>query len=215
MAKADLTKSHIAETFKKLAAQQHLRRISVRDIIQASDINRNTFYYHFSDKMDLVVWIFRSEFGEVMLENFQEEILICNTEVIGEKYVDFPFYIDTRSETNNLDLGEFWTLMGAYFLGQVNYYNHVLCSEDCDSLGDYLFKIYFKQLRKDILYAIGNKTPPENEITFLAGYFTNACVNYIINAMKHIDPYQMEHPSNLDKYSNISHSLIKHVCSKI
>lgn len=218
MAIAELTKTHIAENFKKLVVNQPAQCIYVRDIIQASEINRNTFYYHFSDKLDLIVWIFRTEFAEVMLQTFPKQDLVYDTEIPGDKYTDLPFYINMRSESNDLELGEFWEVFGTYLIDQFNYYNHIFRIDDCNLLIEYLYKIYFVQLQKDVLFAAGDKSIPENEVTFLAAYFTNACVNYIINAMKEIDPYQLEYPdedNNLTKYKNLSHKLIKHICEQI
>lgn len=55
------TKRVIAAAMKKLMQQKRLEEISVGEIIAESKISRNTFYYHFRDKYDLVNWIFRSE----------------------------------------------------------------------------------------------------------------------------------------------------------
>ena len=55
------TERVIAAAMKQLMQQKHLEDISVGEIIAESKISRNTFYYHFRDKYDLVNWIFRSE----------------------------------------------------------------------------------------------------------------------------------------------------------
>lgn len=214
MAKTDLTKSYIAKTFKKLASEQPVQHITIGNIVEACEINRNTFYYHFADKLDLTEWIFRLEFAEILKKELSDYPLISDTEIVAEKYSDLPFYVNTRSEKHNLNLGKFWGLFGNYMLDQNTYYSRVLCSGDCELLSNYLYRIYFIQLRNDILYAARDKLLPQNEITFLASYFTNATVNYVINAVKHINPFELGHPG-LYKYDNITHDLIKLVCSSV
>lgn len=61
MPNADITKRAIADTMKTLMASAPLAKISVGDIAKACGITRNSFYYHFQDKFDLVNWIFYTE----------------------------------------------------------------------------------------------------------------------------------------------------------
>lgn len=61
MPSANITKRAIAEAMKELMAEKPLAKISVGDIAAACGINRNTFYYHFRDKFDLVNWIFYTD----------------------------------------------------------------------------------------------------------------------------------------------------------
>lgn len=56
-----ITKKAIAQSIKELMKKEDLRKISVADIVQNCGINRQTFYYHFKDKYDLVNWIYYNE----------------------------------------------------------------------------------------------------------------------------------------------------------
>lgn len=58
---ADLTKHMLAEGLKKMMQTTPLSKISVGSISNFCKISRNTFYYHFKDKYDLVNWIFYTE----------------------------------------------------------------------------------------------------------------------------------------------------------
>lgn len=55
------TNRAIADAMKELMQQTPLEEISVGEIIRQAKVSRNTFYYHFKDKYDLVNWIFASE----------------------------------------------------------------------------------------------------------------------------------------------------------
>ncbi len=46
---SQLTKNAIVETTLRLSQQRPINKITVRDIVEACGITRNTFYYHFHD----------------------------------------------------------------------------------------------------------------------------------------------------------------------
>lgn len=66
MSSASITKTVLADSMKKLMAKQPLGKISVGEIVGHCGLNRNSFYYHFKDKYDLVNWIFYTEFAQAM-----------------------------------------------------------------------------------------------------------------------------------------------------
>lgn len=62
MAESLTTKKALANALKELLKTQPLEKISITEISEKCSLNRKSFYYHFSDKYDLVNWIFDSEF---------------------------------------------------------------------------------------------------------------------------------------------------------
>lgn len=66
---ADFTSKAIKETFISLLEERPLSKITVKDISEKCGINRNSFYYHYSDIQALI-----------------EEIIKEETEAIIEKY---------------------------------------------------------------------------------------------------------------------------------
>ncbi len=65
MSNSYIVKDALARALQSLVHEHPLSKISVKDITQACNISRNTFYYHFSDKYELISWIFQKD----MLEN--------------------------------------------------------------------------------------------------------------------------------------------------
>lgn len=51
-----LTKKAIVNSFIKLLNEKPLDKITVKNIAEDCGINRNTFYYHFSDIRELTVY---------------------------------------------------------------------------------------------------------------------------------------------------------------
>ena len=63
---ANFTKKAIKETFIELLASRPLAEISVRTISDECGINRNTFYYHYSDIPSLIEEIVTEEFNSII-----------------------------------------------------------------------------------------------------------------------------------------------------
>ncbi len=55
------TKKALAASLKKLLNHKTLDKITVKDIVEDCEVNRQTFYYHFQDIYALVEWIFITE----------------------------------------------------------------------------------------------------------------------------------------------------------
>ena len=62
---SSFTRKAIIEAFVKLLNERPLNKITIKDIVEECGINRNTFYYHFRDKYDLLNWIFDMDFFRI------------------------------------------------------------------------------------------------------------------------------------------------------
>lgn len=60
------TKVAIKETFLELLSTKPFDKITVRDIVETCGINRNTFYYYYSDIYDLLEEVFKKELTELL-----------------------------------------------------------------------------------------------------------------------------------------------------
>ncbi|OJF95925.1 dihydroxyacetone kinase transcriptional activator DhaS [Alkalibacterium sp. 20] len=59
-----ITKKIIANAFKSLMQKESFVKISVSEIMKTADMRRQTFYYHFQDKYELLEWVFKTESKE-------------------------------------------------------------------------------------------------------------------------------------------------------
>jgi probable dihydroxyacetone kinase regulator len=93
-----ITKKAIANSIKELMKKKDLQKISVSDIVEHCGINRQTFYYHFKDKYDLVNWIYYNEVVTAVVHNRNPEdwsgvMLAVLKSMQKEKY----FYLNALS----------------------------------------------------------------------------------------------------------------------
>ena len=86
------TKKALAAALKNAMRRKAFSKITVKEIIEACGVNRNTFYYHFKDIYDLLHWMFEEEAIDVV-KNF--DLLIDYEEAIRfvMNYVDENDYI--------------------------------------------------------------------------------------------------------------------------
>ena len=55
------TKKALSEALKEALKTKPFKKITVSELIEACNINRKTFYYHFEDIYALLVWTFEQE----------------------------------------------------------------------------------------------------------------------------------------------------------
>lgn len=108
MSDSILTKKAIATALKELTATKPFDKISISDITKYCGLNRQTFYYHFQDKYELLSWIYYTEgfsvvTHDISFDNWNEKILAflvvlrnnkvfyCNTIKCAEQ--DFVEYL--------------------------------------------------------------------------------------------------------------------------
>lgn len=59
------TKSMIAKTFLALSKTKDVDKITVKDLVEACHISRQTFYYHFQDLLEVIEWSVQQVFQEI------------------------------------------------------------------------------------------------------------------------------------------------------
>lgn len=84
------TKKALAASLKKLMSVKPLDKITVIDIVEDCEVNRQTFYYHFKDIYDLIEWTFLSEGtkaidGKKTYDTWQEGFLHTFEYVLANK----------------------------------------------------------------------------------------------------------------------------------
>ena len=92
MADSNITRNAMAAAMKTLMKEKKLSKISIADICGACGMNRNSFYYHFKDKYDLVNWIFYTEFvSNIQLEDYPDALHLLE-DICDYLYQERTFY---------------------------------------------------------------------------------------------------------------------------
>ena len=67
-------KEQIARTALELLEERKTRKLTVKDIVDACNITRQTFYYHFDDIPELFEWIIRKETDRLLSYSSGDDI---------------------------------------------------------------------------------------------------------------------------------------------
>lgn len=189
MSKTTITKEALAQALKSLAKKKTLAKITIKDITDYCDISRNTFYYHFSDKYDLVNWIFTSETLPV-INSFSEP------ERWWEGFVNLCRYLYENRD---------FYLDALQYIGQ-------------NSLREHLMEFYVELLEIHIstLYSrLGYKLAPD-ELKILARMQAHSYVGIILdwvdsgmqdNYLKYFEQLKMVNKMGNENYSLLNEML--------
>ncbi len=70
MSESANTKKAIADGFRTLMGKKTFEKITISDITSVCGLNRQTFYYHFQDKYDLLNWIFYNDIIDTLTSDY-------------------------------------------------------------------------------------------------------------------------------------------------
>ncbi|MCR5582893.1 MAG: TetR/AcrR family transcriptional regulator C-terminal domain-containing protein [Eggerthellaceae bacterium] len=201
------TKLLIAQSFIGLVEQEGLQKVSVSNIVERSQRNRKTFYYHFSDRSKLIQWIFRYGMAEELKKRVREDELVYPKNDTGD-LARLPYYTFTKEGVRSINADAFFEALDACFRSKKKYYADVLSETGIDSLSEYLFQLYVPALRNDIEFILSNRFLNEANQQFLAEFYTGAFITYYKRRIceKLADGERVL--ADMGPFSNIIHSSI-------
>lgn len=66
------TKQKIASTMREMVAKKGFDKITVKNLMDATNMKRQSFYYHFQDTRDVLMWICREEVFTPLVQSDRE-----------------------------------------------------------------------------------------------------------------------------------------------
>jgi len=153
---AKQTQKFIMSTFMQLLENESLDKITVRDIVEECEINRNTFYYHYSDIYDLLDDVFRVE-----------------TEKFLEQDVD-----------DNTTFGEEYARAAQFVLKYRKAILHIYDSKKRDVLENYLETLAFSFINRFVKKESEGYGLSDDDVNYITGFYTHAIVGNTIEWIK-------------------------------
>ena len=153
---AKQTQKFIMSTFMQLLESESLDKITVRDIVEECEINRNTFYYHYSDIYDLLDDVFRVE-----------------TEIFMSEDVD-----------ENTTFGEEYERAACFVLKYKKAILHIYDSKKRDVLQNYLETLAFSFISRFVKKEADGYGLPDEDIDYITGFYTHAIVGNTLGWIK-------------------------------
>lgn len=155
MSNSDFTKFMIARGLKQLLEATSFTDVTVRDIAQHCQISRNTFYYHFRDKYDVIRWIFYTEI----------------TPLIGDPVSIEHWGLGMRALCH-------------YIQENRVFYTNVVQFEGQNSLSDCLMEFYENLVQHIILHAGGEKVLQPQQIKTISCFYAHGMSGVLLDWIK-------------------------------
>ena len=171
------TKLLIAESLVRLTDSQPLEKVSVSDIVTESGKNRKTFYYHFTDKRSLIVWIFRHDLANELRRTVTEADLGFERDAAAG-LEDFPYYTFIKEGVRSVDGTKFVSALAAVLEGRRKFYAQALNDSSPEGLAAYLRELYTPALVEDARFILSNRFLNSRNVRFLAEFYVSALVSY-------------------------------------
>ena len=108
MNKKKLTPRILADSLLELSVKKPVDRITIKEIVQNCGLSSQTFYNHFENKKELILWIHKS-FGEELMDDFERGEITFRQ--LTMRYLAFyaeraDFMLNAMFNTTGLD--SFW-----------------------------------------------------------------------------------------------------------
>lgn len=149
------TRQAIMYSMLKLLQEKSIDKITVKDICEMCEINRNTFYYYYSDIYQVL-----------------EELLRTETEKsLKEKQENHSFYEDCLKK---------YHLILEYKKAVYHLYN----SKNRDLILKYLYDITENYMEKYVLKEVEGKKLSAEDIQFIVDFYSNSMIGSILRWMQ-------------------------------
>lgn len=152
---ADLTKKALAQSLKQLMLKTPLSKVSVQEIVENCGVNRQTFYYHFKDKYELVNWIYKTEAVEALAG-----------------FADYSCWLDC------------FTAIFRYLMQNRAFYVNALNTPGQNAFDGYLFAATHELVLGVLEEKIGENQVTEVDKNFITDFYTHAFVGVTVQWVK-------------------------------
>lgn len=177
-----LTKIEIAKSLLELLEEKNLNKITIEDISERAGINRQTFYYHFRDIIDLLEWMWQEDEKRLFKEKYtydnweQSFISICkefqkNRTFIMNVYKNAPSELLT-THLYNLVYPMIYTVVNE------KAQNYIVKDEDIKFIADF-YKYAFVALVID--WIRNNMEENPEKIVKKVGILLQGTINHSLN----------------------------------
>lgn len=152
---SQITKKALSNALMELLQERTIEKITVKDITDKCELNRNTFYYHFADVYDLLNYIFLNEADKIIDKN-----ITCDS-------WQNMFYRLTE-----------------YIIEHKKMIMHVYDSLSREHLKEYLVNVAGKLLEQIIRKEASDLNVSDDDILFLSDFYKFALVGILFEWIK-------------------------------
>ena len=183
MAKRD-TKRLIANEFISRVRATSLAQVRIADLIASLDMNRNTFYYHFTSKYDVAMWVLRTDLADALRNALPERQLISAPVGNGDTKEVLPYFTHVEVGARTLDSSAFLQSMAGCVLKDPSFYRKLFTIRETE-FSNLITALWQPAFYDDISFMLGGR--PMNDSVHALLAFTS------VRNMQAVIEYILEH----------------------
>lgn len=172
------TRLEIAEICHTQVVEASLASVRVNELIKAAGVNRNTFYYHYSSKYDVVEWYFRRDLAQHLRHVLPESQLVYRAPgAEPDAFASLPYYARREVAARAYDHSLFMKALITCIADDAPFYRKLFTAREMEFV-DYAKGIWREAFLDDIALVLDGRYLPEETRLILA----DNCASVVVNS---------------------------------
>lgn len=173
------TRQDIVDAFVGRVENASLSKVRIAELISTLGINRNTFYYYFSNKQDVAMYVLRTDLDFELRSTFPERELICAPCFDKDDEPPLAYYIHVETGARTLDASGFMRSFVRAALSRPAFYRKLFNAQEPD-FSRSVASLYWPVIEHDIDFILDGRYLPAP----MRRLFTNHSARYIISTTR-------------------------------
>lgn len=181
--------------------------VHISKLVKELGINRNTFYYHFDSKLDVAVYVFRTDLAKVLTERVPQDYLIETELPLKPRPKSLPYYMHREIGARLLDHSEFFKSLVHCVTSRPQFYRKLFTMNEPE-IKTRVFELFRPAIENDVRFVLGGRYMPRETFDFL--------VSQQLESLYQLPCYHLANPSSsqnllddsLNPFWNYSHETL-------
>ncbi len=186
-----------------------LKAVHVSKLIKELGINRNTFYYHFTSKYDVAMYVFRTDLARELTEAFPKEELVYSPVDAKNGAEELPFYTHREIAARTLDSGGFYKALVRCLLKRQAFYHGLFDRQEPEFL-TLIDSLYRPAAQSDLEFILGGRYLPEPTFELLVTLISSQVPSIARYYLLHSRDAELLLDDKVNPFWNITHETLLH-----
>ncbi len=162
------TQQAIVDEFIDEVERSSLSQVRIANIIEKLSLNRNTFYYHYSSKFEVALWVLQRNLDEYLRAAFSEhELVLMPPAAKSSSHQPIAYYAHVETGARTLDCSKFLKTFVCCTLNKKQFFRKLFAPQELE-FRQCLVNLYVPAIENDILFILDGRYMPDETRHMLA-----------------------------------------------
>lgn len=169
------TRDAIVQAFIESVEKTSLPKVRIASLIDELGINRNTFYYHFANKYDVAMYVFRMDIDQALHRDFKDYELVFTQLSVSKKEINLAYFTHVEIGAHTLDISRFERTFTTCLFSRERFYRKLVNFAESEFY-NMLIELYTGAIENDIKFVLGGRYMPQPTFEMLARCYAELIV---------------------------------------